>query len=145
MATDDRPRKTGVQIPKNIIHGKERLLVIDDETAIVDMLRKMLENLGYQITTATHPLAALELFQSDPAAYDLVITDMTMPQLSGVQLIEKLREIREDIPVIINTGYNPAIDEEKAKGLNISGFIMKPLRKKILAETVRQALTAKSV
>ena len=82
----------------------------------------------------------MELFQSIPDHFDLVITDMTMPQMSGVKLSEKLRTIRPDIPVIICTGHSPLIDQEKAKSMGIAGFIMKPIETRDIAKMIRNVL-----
>jgi PAS domain S-box-containing protein len=120
--------------------GQERILVIDDEESIVDVTKQQAERLGYQVTAKTSSMEALELFRSQPDAFDLIITDQTMPELTGEKLAEKLMEIRPDIPVIICTGYSNKIDAEKANLIGISAFIMKPIDKTELAKTIRQVL-----
>jgi len=120
--------------------GNEMILFVDDDESIVRMTQKLLERLGYRVETRPNPIEALELFQSKSHEFDLVITDMTMPQMSGVILSEKLKGIRADIPVIICTGYSSLIDEEKAKGLGIDGFVMKPIIKKVIAKTIREVI-----
>ncbi|MBW2034484.1 MAG: response regulator [Deltaproteobacteria bacterium] len=100
----------------------------------------MLERLGYEVTTRTSSIEALELFRIKPDQFDLVITDMTMPQMTGDRLARELMQIRPDIPIIICTGYSERITEGKAKGMGIKAFVMKPLVMRDLANTVRKAL-----
>jgi PAS domain S-box-containing protein len=120
--------------------GKETILVVDDEQAITDMTQKVLEKIGYRVETSLNPLTALDLFQSKPDTFDLVITDMTMPQMTGAKLAQKLKEIRSDIPVIICTGHSSLIDEEKATQLGIDGYLMKPVFMAKLAKEIRKVL-----
>ncbi len=125
---------------EDIPHGSEAILFIDDEESIAKMIGKMLEKLGYQIEKQLNPVEALELFKIKPDSFDLVITDMTMPQMDGVNLAEKIKEIKSDIPVIICTGHSAIIDEEKAKQIGIDGFVMKPVSKLEFAKTIRDIL-----
>ena len=104
------------------------------------MAEQMLKRLGYQVETKTDPIKALELFKSKPDQIDLVVTDMTMPQMNGSRLSEKLMEIRSDIPVIICSGHSPLIDEDKARDLGVTAFIMKPIVMRQMAKTVRKVL-----
>lgn len=120
--------------------GTETILFVDDEQAITDMTQEVLEKIGYSVETSLNPLKALDLFQSKPDTFDLVITDMTMPQMTGAKLAQKLKEIRSDIPVIICTGYSSLIDEEKAKRLGIDGFLMKPVFMATIAKEIRKVL-----
>ncbi|MGD8755823.1 MAG: response regulator [Desulfobacterales bacterium] len=120
--------------------GTERILLIDDEEQIVSMERQMLENLGYQVTSRTDSGEALKEFSKHPENYDLVITDMTMPRMSGDELAKKLLDIKPDIPVILCTGFNEDITEEKALEMGIQKFIMKPVIKNDLATTIRSVL-----
>ena len=120
--------------------GSERILFIDDEQALVEIGSKMLEQLGYEVVTKQSSIEALELFRAEPDRFDLVITDMTMPDMTGDKLAQELIKIRPDIPVIICTGYSKRISEEKARNLGIRKFVMKPLMMRNLAETVRKAL-----
>jgi len=128
------------EIPKG---NGEKILFVDDEASIVKMAGNMLERLGYIFKTETNPLDALELFRSKPDAFDLVITDMTMPNLTGVKLIEKLKKIRPDIPVVICTGYSTIIDEEKAISFGIDGYTMKPIVMRDIAITIRDVMDKK--
>ncbi len=120
--------------------GTESILFVDDEPAICCMIKEMLEQLGYQVETRENPEDALKCLQSEPAAFDLVITDMTMPRMNGIKLAETIKTIRSDMPVIICTGYNRFIDEEEAENLGIDAFVMKPLSMARIARVLRKVL-----
>jgi PAS domain S-box-containing protein len=122
------------------LRGSETVLFVDDETSIVKTVRGMLERLGYQVKTAMAPQDALELLSADPRQFDLVITDMAMPKMTGVMLSEKIMEIRPDIPVIICTGHSALIDEKRAKELGIAAYVMKPINMTEIAKTIRKVL-----
>jgi two-component system cell cycle sensor histidine kinase/response regulator CckA len=117
-------------------------LFIDDEAPIAKMGSQILEHLGYSVTARTSSVEALELFRSKPNNFDLVITDMTMPNMGGDKLAIELMKIRSDIPVIICTGYNKKISEETALEIGIKAFAYKPIVKADLAKTVRKVLDA---
>lgn len=120
--------------------GAGRVLFIDDEEIIVNMARKMLEQSGYKVTTVNDSRKALELFESDPGRFDIVITDQTMPGITGDALAAGMLKIRPDIPIILCTGYSSRIDEHKAKQIGIRDFLMKPLSLTQLAGKIREAL-----
>ena len=120
--------------------GSETILFVDDEESIVNMAALMIGRLGYEVQTRQDPEAALELFRSDPQRFDLVISDMSMPRMTGITLFEKLREIRPDIPVILCTGHSAHIDPEKAEALGIVGLVMKPVGGRDLGLAIRKAL-----
>ena len=120
--------------------GSEGILFVDDEAFIVDVGSKILESLGYQVTTRTGSAEALELFRSRPDDFDLVITDMTMPNMTGDKLAEEMMKIRSNIPIIMLTGYSKKISEKKASEIGIKGFAYKPISRKDLAKTVRKVL-----
>ena len=120
--------------------GKEKILVVDDEESIVDLTKRMLERLGYMVTSQTDSLVALEVFRSKPEYFDLVISDQTMPKLNGAQLAKEIMQIRSDMPIILCTGYSSKIDDEKARSLGIKAFAMKPVRLAELARLIRQVL-----
>jgi len=122
------------------IKGEERILLVDDEEQIVAMEQQMLENLGYRVTARTDSAEALKVFAEHPQNFDLVITDMTMPHMTGDQLAQKMLDIEPNIPVILCTGFNQAITEEKALAMGIQKFVMKPVVKKELATTIRTVL-----
>jgi CheY-like chemotaxis protein len=120
--------------------GTEHILVVDDEEPIVRLERQMLERLGYRTTSRVSAVDALEAFKSNPDAYDMVITDMTMPNMTGDRLAKELMKIRPNIPVIICTGFSERINQEKAAHLGIKGFLMKPVVRSDLAGMIREVL-----
>ncbi len=129
-----------IQIDEDLPTVKERILFIDDEQSMVDAGQYRLERLGYQVETKTNPVEALKLFRANPDQFDLVITDMTMPQMTGDHLVEEILKIRPDLPTIICTGFSENIDEEKAKEIGIRQYIEKPFSRSDLAKVVRKAL-----
>jgi nitrogen-specific signal transduction histidine kinase/ActR/RegA family two-component response regulator len=141
------PRGDIIQAPSELerieplpLGGRERILFVDDEKAIVEIGQKLLERLGYEVVSRTSSVEALELFRAKPESFDLVVTDMTMPNMTGDKLARELMGIRPDIPVILCTGFSERITEEKAKLLGIREFVMKPLVMKDLAKSMRRAL-----
>jgi CheY-like chemotaxis protein len=100
----------------------------------------MLERLGYNVTVRTSSVEALELFRARPERFDLVITDMTMPNMTGVELAEELMRIRPDIPMILVTGFSEAVTPEKAKQMGIREFVMKPIISRDLSKVIRRVL-----
>ena len=135
--------ETQIKAEKPIPRGTECILFIDDEHPLVDMGKLQLESLGYDVITRTSSKEALELFKVRYEKFDLVITDMTMPHMTGDQLAKELMEIRPDIPVILCTGFSARISREKAKKIGIRDFVMKPLVIRDLANTVRKVLDEK--
>jgi len=131
------------QTTRDIPKGSETILFVDDEISNVKMVQKMLSLLGYKVHTATKPQDALERFAKAPDHFDLVITDMTMPGMTGVNLSEKLMEIRPEIPIIICTGYSALVDEKKAKEMGLASYLMKPLKMMETAQTIRKILDNK--
>ena len=123
--------------------GSERILLVDDDQDLVASGHKLLESFGYQVTSTCHAKKALELFRSTPAAYDLVMTDQTMPDLTGTQLAEEILQIRPDTPVILCTGYSDTCSAEKVSALGIRKFLSKPLSRKEIANVVRKVLDGK--
>jgi len=123
--------------------GIERILLVDDEDPIVRMEKQMLERFGYHVTALTSSIEALEAFRTAPDTFDLVITDLTMPNMTGVQLAQKLLKIRSDIPIIICTGFSEKISEDKARSMGIRGYVMKPMVQSELANKIREVLDEK--
>lgn len=123
--------------------GNEHILLVDDEETILRMEKKMLERMGYRISTCSNSLEALELFRSSSDAYDLVITDMTMPDLTGEKFAVELKQIRKDIPVILCTGFSSKISVGTVESMGVDGFLMKPVGKKDLLKTIRSLLDGK--
>ncbi|MBU0910838.1 MAG: PAS domain-containing protein [Proteobacteria bacterium] len=130
--------KAQQQLP--IPGGNEHILVVDDESVIVRMLKTTLEKLGYRVTGKTSSLEALEEFRSTPGNFDLIITDQTMPALSGTGLAQEALQIRPAMPIILCIGYNSLISEEDVKKMGIRAFAMKPLDSIKLARLIRDAL-----
>jgi len=120
--------------------GTERILIVDDEKAIIDITKKILTFLRYGVEARTSSLEALELFKAMPDKFDMVITDMTMPQMTGDMLARELIKIRPDLPVILCTGFSEKITKENAETMGIKAFLMKPLLKKEMAHTIRRVL-----
>ncbi|MGD8740433.1 MAG: ATP-binding protein [Desulfobacterales bacterium] len=138
--TEDAEIANELEPSNGTVKGNERILLIDDEEQIVSMEQQMLENLGYEVTARTDSTEALKEFSLQPQNFDLVITDMTMPQMTGDELAQKLLNIKPDIPVILCTGFNEDITEEKALSMGIQKFVMKPVIKNDLATTIRTVL-----
>ena len=123
-----------------VLTGNERILFVDDEKMLVNMGQQMLSGLGYEVVGRTSSVEALEAFRAQPDKFDLVITDLTMPNMTGEQLARELTTIRDDLPVILCTGYSEMMSEEKAKSSGIDAFAMKPVVMKDMAETIRRVL-----
>lgn len=119
------------------------VLLVDDEPPLVQMGRQMLEKLGYRVITRGSGNEALEAFRSDPRQFDIVVSDQTMPHMTGIQLTAELRAIRPDIPVILCTGFSEHIDEEHFAAKGINGFVMKPILKDDLHQKIQTVLARK--
>jgi len=125
---------------RSVPTGSERVLLVDDEEAMVKAAEQMLNKLGYHVESTTRAVDALAAFREQPDTYDLVITDMTMPNMTGENLAEALMRVRPDIPVILCTGFSHQMDEEKALDMGIRAFVMKPFDFKDVAQTIRRVL-----
>jgi DNA-binding response OmpR family regulator len=124
--------------------GHERLLLVDDEEDIIEMMHLMLEKLGYRVDSTTSSIDALDRFRKKPETFDMVISDQIMPQMTGTELIRKLRLTRSDIPVILCTGFDEKIANDHAKQLGIGALIVKPVRSAEIAEKIRDVLDRKA-
>jgi CheY-like chemotaxis protein len=120
--------------------GQERILIVDDENMLVGLWQNMLEQLGYRVTAFTSSQQALAAFRVTPHAFDIMITDMTMPHLSGIDLIRAVKEVRPELPVVLCTGYNKLISEANASSLGIRQVVMKPFGIETLAQAIRDNL-----
>ncbi len=125
---------------KTIAHGREHILFVDDEQLLVELGTVMLNRLGYEVTARTSSLEALSTFQSYPERFDAVITDQTMPNMTGMDLARRILKIRPEIPIILCTGFSNLVNEKQAKECGIKGFAMKPLTKKEVAAILRTVL-----
>ncbi|RPI77124.1 MAG: hybrid sensor histidine kinase/response regulator [Desulfobacteraceae bacterium] len=129
-----------IPAPEAIPRGRERILFVDDEEDIANLALRILEHLGYKVVVKTGSIQALEAFKADPDCFDLIITDMTMPQMTGDRLATAVMALRPGMPVILCTGYSERISEKQAKALGIKAFVMKPLVMREIAKTIRQVL-----
>jgi CheY-like chemotaxis protein len=120
--------------------GHESVLLIDDEEDVLEMMNSMIEKLGYQVVSKNSGIEALDTFRNHPRQFDLVITDQTMPELTGLELVEQLIRIRPDIPIILCTGYTEMIAEDSAALLGIGAYVMKPVRMSDIAVKIRKLL-----
>ncbi|MCD6584191.1 MAG: response regulator [Desulfobacteraceae bacterium] len=125
--------------------GSERILLVDDEVTIMEMEQQMLEMLDYQVTATSNCVEAFQLFANRPDDFDLIITDMTMPEMTGAELARKVLIIRPEIPIILCTGFSELINEKKAKAIGIRKYIMKPIVTRELVTVVRKLLDEKKV
>jgi PAS domain S-box-containing protein len=128
------------ETPNALPYGMERILFVDDETTLSTLGKEMLETLGYRVEPCSGSLEALETFRARPEAFHLVITDKTMPQMTGFRLAEEIRRVRRDIPIILCTGYCESMDQQRAESLGINRTLMKPLSMESLAAAVREVL-----
>lgn len=120
--------------------GTERILVVDDEAPLASLIQQLLALLGYRATALSNSLEALDLFRSDPHGFDLVITDYTMPHMTGMSLAKQMMDIRPDIPIVLCTGYTEMIDEATARESGIRAFFMKPVAQRDIAILIRRIL-----
>jgi CheY-like chemotaxis protein len=126
--------------PGPVPSGQERILFVDDESAIVEAAENYLRSMGYNVIATCDSLEALEIFRQRPDRIDLVITDMTMPRLTGLELSKELLAIRQDLPIILCSGYNQSIQEKLLKQLGVRHFVKKPVTLADLNRRVRQVL-----
>ena len=134
---DDLTETAVLELPHG---GSEHILFIDDEEMLAEMAKTMLERLGYTVTVKNSSLEALTCFQNQPDLYDLVITDQTMPGMTGVDLARRLLQIRPELPIILCTGFSSQISEDRARAMGIREFALKPLSKKDIARLIRKVL-----
>ncbi len=120
--------------------GKERILFVDDETELLFMTKTMLERIGCRVTALADASEALKVFAGNPDSFDLIITDQTMPDMTGVALAKEVLSVRKDIPIILCTGDREAVSQEEAREVGIRDFVIKPFTKKELAQTIHRVL-----
>ncbi len=116
------------------------VLFVDDEAMVARMGKRTLTQLGYDVTTATNSREALATFCADPERFDIVITDQTMPELTGLGLAQELLAIRPDLPIVLATGYSEQVDEQTSKAAGIREYIKKPIEIRVLAEIIEEVL-----
>ncbi|WP_339137307.1 MAG: ATP-binding protein [Candidatus Electrothrix sp. GW3-4] len=125
---------------EDIPHGTERILFVDDEELLINMGKDMLSQLGYHVIVKKSSLEALETFNDQPDNFDLVITDQTMPDMTGLELAKNMLQIRPNLPIILCTGYSTLVDEKMAKNQGVKKFLLKPVKRKNIAQAIRQVL-----
>ncbi|MBN2299413.1 MAG: response regulator, partial [Deltaproteobacteria bacterium] len=118
----------------------EHILLVDDEEAILHFGKNMLEQLGYCVSIASASTTALEMFNRDPAQFDLVITDQTMPAMTGEHLASSMLLLRRDLPIILMTGHSETITAQRAMDLGISCFMEKPFSRSAIGKAIHKAL-----
>jgi PAS domain S-box-containing protein len=138
---DVRPAESSAEVPGEC-RGKERILFVDDEAPVADIAQALLQQLGYRVVSRTSSVEALEAFRADPEGFDIVITDQTMPNMTGTHLACELMRIRPGIPIILCTGYSESVSRSQALSMGIREYVMKPIVAKDLAKTIRQVLAA---
>jgi CheY-like chemotaxis protein/anti-sigma regulatory factor (Ser/Thr protein kinase) len=140
-----REPESKIETASSIPRGTEHILFVDDEAALVKTSKIILERLGYRVTGLTSSEQALALFRKTPDAFDLLITDKTMPELSGFDLVQAMKAQRQEMPMILCTGVSIKSDIEKVQKIGINAFILKPFNKQELACTIRDVLDGKHV
>ena len=136
MPAEDSPQPAA----PDTYHGHERILFVDDEPALVEIGEEILATLGYRVETTTSSLEALEMIKAAPDRFDLVISDLTMPKMTGEVLAREAMQVRPDLPIILFTGYSDIMSRERFVSLGIKDCLMKPLTRKDLAQSIRRVL-----
>jgi len=125
------------EIPNVMQRGAERLLIVDDEAPLREVLQRILENIGYRVTAAVTPIEALARFTAAPDDFDLLITDMNMPEMDGAELIRNIRALRPNLPIILCTGFSETMNEKATRALGRARYLLKPVTQKELHEAIR--------
>ncbi|MEM9491150.1 MAG: response regulator, partial [Myxococcota bacterium] len=133
-----------IQPPTAVRNGRETILMVDDEHDLVKIAKELLQGLGYDVTTFTSSRDAFEHFRKNPNRYDLVLTDQTMPELTGMQLSKKLLAIRGDIPIILVTGYSESVTAARVREAGIRALLMKPFSTYELGGAIRKTLESRA-
>jgi CheY-like chemotaxis protein len=128
------------QIPTSGLRGRERILVVDDESLIADVLTMGLDRLGYEVVTLNEPREAIETFTEDPSAWDVVVSDQVMPEIKGLALCKRLKKICPSLRFILCTGYSEGVTEESAIAAGADAFFMKPASPADIAGAIRKLL-----
>jgi CheY-like chemotaxis protein len=137
----EKPRHVAITDEQNIPKGQgEKILFIDDELFFLEAMEEQLNSLGYQVMAVQSSLNALEIIKSAPHGFDLIITDQTMPDMTGVQLSAEIHRLNLQIPIILCTGFSETITEQTARDYGISKFLMKPVNRGDLAKAVYEVL-----
>lgn len=137
---DGHEEKSAAEASEEIIGGSERIIFVDDEESLVKLGNILLRNMGYEVAAFSKSQEAFQAFKEAPDNYDLIITDMTMPGMTGAELARNVKQIRPDIPIILCTGFTENLDEEIVREMGICAYLTKPVLQKDLADTIRKAL-----
>ncbi len=141
---DGPPVSQTLELPAKEVQVFAKVMVVDDEAAIVAVFTELLEKIGCEVTGLTSSTEALRLFRANPYCVDLVITDQTMPDLIGTDLARQMLSLRADIPIIMSTGYSASVDEDTALKLGLRQLLIKPVPAKVLLEAVARQLEPKT-
>ena len=134
-----------IESAENIRGGSESILFVDDEASIVNLNHKRLERLGYRVKSTLEPEEALEWFRADPKGFDLIITDMTMPGITGDRLTKEILKIRPHMPIILCTGYSERISAKETAALGVRKYLEKPITAGEMASAIRKVLEVPSI
>ncbi len=132
-------------IKEDVLKGYEHILFVDDEKLLVELGVLMLEDLGYNVVATDSSIEALKLFEKNPDKFDIVITDLTMPDLNGFELAKKILTIKKKIPIILCTGYHETMDKKEISKAGIKSLLVKPIKRTVFAQTVRKLLDEKHI
>jgi len=135
-----KENKLEVKTGESLIRGTGTVMVVDDEQSLIVLGREILESLGYKVLGYTDSLEALKMFRENPEKYDLILTDMTMPKMTGMKLAKEILSIRSDIPIILTTGYAEEINEDTVKEAGIKELLLKPFSADKLSQAVNRVL-----
>ncbi|KAA3617948.1 MAG: response regulator [Calditrichaeota bacterium] len=124
----------------DLYRGKENVLIVDDEISVINILQRMLEHLGYQVTSFSDSLKAIDAFRQRPNNFDIIITDQTMPKLTGIELVKKAHKIRSGIPIILTTGYSEKVTPDTIAQFGVQALLKKPFELSDVGETIRHVL-----
>lgn len=140
----DAAAQTAGEQAEQLPTGNESILFVDDEKTLIDLGRDLLERLGYRVETLASSIDAVEAFRADPQKYDLIISDMTMPKMTGDEMARQIKAIRPDIPIILCSGFSERLHARTTEALGVSAVLMKPVTYTDLAHTVRRVLETDS-
>jgi CheY-like chemotaxis protein len=124
----------------DLVRGTGHILLVDDEAQVVQVTSELLSSLGYKVTGRTSAYDALALFLQNPSGYDLLLTDLTMPELTGLELCEKIKAIRKDLPVVLFTGYSEQLPKKAGERAGVDQYCMKPVSMRELSSVVHSTI-----
>ena len=127
-------------VGKAALGGGQKILLLDDESALTAPFQRLLERLNYHVTTRNSAREAVSLFRENPTQFDLVITDLTMPEMNGLEVARQLQEMRPGLPIILVSGFTPDLNHEKLRAAGICELLEKPVSMKALADVLKRAL-----